>query len=1146
MDETYENPEDPASSARTEHQAPDDQGLAGIDNHDDLVRYTLGDLPLPQQFPTSIPTQNPKALPLAELEPEVFERLAAEFVARRSHSTKVHFYGRRGQKQYGLDVVEHHRQFRPTLYQVRRLQFLQPSDITTAVRDFAGDPRPSTPRRFDPEKFVLVTSAEFDSDSANLDQLDALNDEYQGDLEIEVWGVETLSRELRDQPRLVFAMFGPHWADAWCGFRPTPEELAAPNALAFNNDPAEVLGLSAALIAAASDESTKPREAANVYHQIAEAFDAKRFPAHASSVRLKESAALQSAGDTEGAFDVQFGVALQHVRAGSQLLILSPASLAGLATNELQKAKAVLIATLDAWAEGGVDLQQALPALKTLEQRDDSDFSELCLMTAEHALVDGLFDFHPPTPPLMPVKSTDLAGDLDEFRRLLGNATSHDPLLRARIDCLLADASLTLTSDRADIETAYAHVTDVILQNGYLDAIGLAKSRRAYAHAVRADFETARTWWKSSIKDSCEARCDADAREAMFSIRDLEIGAGQLTTPIAELLAALTGDQRRLAQRPDPELLALDAAHHNRLPDALGDARRYLWEARLAGQRDRERHAMSLLADVLEAAGQPRPAVIAHISAGNADAAERIAATQPPLDLSNWLSIKDQRRRSAIIRVIGAQAHRYPDELVPFVAALLLKYAENLWAEISVFEPCPVRDAINALINLGLRIPEFAVDDILTLARPTVETVDIFGSAEIAELLVNTYCAVPTRRSDLAEVLGQRMAREEATPELWQVVEQIPGDMRAELVPMVLSAAASARREPVACAAAWKLTGVPNQIAARQAAAHLLRRPLNTNPGQQAISLAESATVTLLMGLLNLDDADLIDVEVEALASDKAGPAAGVIAPIGSADSATQDSGPPEAETAADMAPTGQSGDDAARIAAGPRDQLAAAVAQKLIAIAQNSLEGSGTRVNTLNAISQLAEYLDQRMISNAAKAAEEIFHNPAYSPIDDTVRSWDHGLSRVHLDTGQTLLRAIALAAAASIYRIGRVSATAALPPDSDFVSSLLAGAGELLAMDDAPIRRHGADVFFDLVEAGDVSRETLTAFLGDRDSEIRSRAVEAAQPGTAWLAVLARDGAAEVRAQVARRPDLPDDIRLVLLGDSDPEVSRSAKREQ
>ncbi len=164
-----------------------------------------------------------------------------------------------------------------------------------------------------------------------------------------MWGAETLSRELRNYPRLVHAMFGPHWADAWCGWRPTDRELAVPNALAFTNDPASVLGVSATLLAASTDEPTRPREAANAYHQVAETFEAKRFPAHATTIRLSEARALRAAGDSDDAFDLEFAVALQHVRSGTPYFEPSSETLLQRAVTEPQQAKAQLIGTLTDW-----------------------------------------------------------------------------------------------------------------------------------------------------------------------------------------------------------------------------------------------------------------------------------------------------------------------------------------------------------------------------------------------------------------------------------------------------------------------------------------------------------------------------------------------------------------------------------------------------------------------------------------------------------------------------------------------------------------------------------------------------------------------------------------------------------------------------
>lgn len=75
----------------------------------DLVRARqTSPLPMPH---TGVPN-----LPLSELDPEVLERLGAEMIKRRpNHGT--HFYGRRGQKQYGLDIVERETLDLTTVYQ---------------------------------------------------------------------------------------------------------------------------------------------------------------------------------------------------------------------------------------------------------------------------------------------------------------------------------------------------------------------------------------------------------------------------------------------------------------------------------------------------------------------------------------------------------------------------------------------------------------------------------------------------------------------------------------------------------------------------------------------------------------------------------------------------------------------------------------------------------------------------------------------------------------------------------------------------------------------------------------------------------------------------------------------------------------------
>ncbi len=250
--------------------------------------------------------------------------------------------------------------------------------------------------------------------------------------------------------------------------------------------------------------------------------------------------------------------------------------------------------------------------------------------------------------------------------------------------------------------------------------------------------------------------------------------------------------------------------------------------------------------------------------------------------------------------------------------------------------PCPTWDAIKALRDLGLRIPALAIDGIIELARPTIENPNLVGAATIAELLVNAYCAVPSRRADLAKVLGARMARQEATPELWDVVEQIPEDARSEIEPHVVSAATAGLRDAIACAAIWGLDTLPNQIGARRVAAHLLRRPLNTDVGRQVLSHNEAATLNLLLGLLSVDEADVIEFDPREFTPARSGPGAGVIAAMGAAeDSEGAEPNPPASGSASETAI-----DEAAQLAAGPPAQLAAAVTRKLVAISENTLEG--------------------------------------------------------------------------------------------------------------------------------------------------------------------------------------------------------------
>src|SRR3954470_7203004 len=108
---------------------------------DDLVERSLNDLRSRRRHrvvPTA--TRTADVLPLTTIEPEVFERVIAEVVAAQDNHS-VHFYGRRGQAQYGLDVVEERSDGTRVLYQVKRFEQMTGRALREAVLTYAGPAR---------------------------------------------------------------------------------------------------------------------------------------------------------------------------------------------------------------------------------------------------------------------------------------------------------------------------------------------------------------------------------------------------------------------------------------------------------------------------------------------------------------------------------------------------------------------------------------------------------------------------------------------------------------------------------------------------------------------------------------------------------------------------------------------------------------------------------------------------------------------------------------------------------------------------------------------------------------------------------------------------------------------------------------------
>ncbi len=204
---------------------PDDASEISFDTSesfdDDLDEWSLDQLKTrPSYAPVPTANRNSDVLPLTTIAPTAFERLIAEIVAKQDNQS-VHFYGRNGQTQYGLDIVEEKLDGTRVLYQVKRFEQMTTRALRDAVADYAGparkQPNQLPERRFHPDVFVVVTSAKVDDDTALVDCVSSVQDEYRGDLAFDTWGAETVSRKLREHRSLVAAVFSDAWADEWCG-----------------------------------------------------------------------------------------------------------------------------------------------------------------------------------------------------------------------------------------------------------------------------------------------------------------------------------------------------------------------------------------------------------------------------------------------------------------------------------------------------------------------------------------------------------------------------------------------------------------------------------------------------------------------------------------------------------------------------------------------------------------------------------------------------------------------------------------------------------------------------------------------------------------------------------------------------------------
>lgn len=1129
------------------------------------------------QLPT--PITGGTNLPLGELDPEVLERLAAEMI-KRQQNAGAHFYGRRGQTQHGLDVVERELAGTNSVYQVRRYEVLTPDMITAAVKEYA-DPEPpkrgpnkgvKPPRRFAARRYVLFTSAEFETEKALQDRLEELQGEYDGDLVIEVWGREMISSKLRDWGSVVYSVFGPEWARVFSGFAPPPPDPADPVALGLVENPVQVVPVLKNLGALAEDakarEDSDAAESVRLYGILADALDLAGFPSHASRQRRHQARLLQGAGDTAAAFAVLWSLARDHFTSGAASdfgSVYPDLDQLRAHLDELQAAKLDALAAAQAWYSRGCLLPASMPALETMATRHDPDTAFLVCVLLEQAVVDGWYDYDPPRSLVTPEGVTpDL---LVRLRQCASAQSCADVTIRARLACALADSGLAASSSAADVRAAYEDLLDQASAGRYLQAGAMVLARGARAFAMHGDNGRAINLWRRSILMASESRLYGDV---LGCRRALNAAIFEHPVPAFNEIdhpGPLPNAGRLLAPDQSAELSALRAAHNGELPDAFGVARRGWWESRLSGHLRDERDALELLGDVILAANYAPAAVIAWVMAGASNkAADTAGQLSEPVQVEDWARGPVRACQASAARVIGAQAPLY-GPIAESMVHMLLALTGDLWTAPWI-APMPALEAVNALCRFGISLPASAVDPILELLRPRLKT----GAAlfpEVASLLIQLYWAVPERREDLAQVIGSQAGLTNPPPWLWERIANLPAEARGPLEATVMAQADAGNPEALRTLASWHNPTHALQMAARRTCAALLRQHAGAPAAVWSVTTKFQDAAVLAAALADAPSPEAPDPHdlrpgagpvipekilmsmsfstgpqpgaappdsVSAPADQQADAVAATVTETGDGAQATSGN-PDEAAGTSSWEP-----DAAALAAAAPPAELATAVADYLIAVAESSNPPAFIRANALVALAPLQPHVPAQVNARHAERLAAIAADPRLNEFDQLEMAMGDPLSRAKIKLGAKEFPALALVVAANAAAsAGKQDAEAGILPPQAW-PGMITQAIVLLRTSDPDTATYGA-VVLALADRHSPGLPRYGSLLvGHPDKDVRAVAAGRAVLDPPTQRVLMTDPSSQVRANLASRAsELDPEVLATLQSDMHPDVQRA-----
>ncbi|MFI6073936.1 hypothetical protein ACIA5C_20415 [Actinoplanes sp. NPDC051343] len=527
-----------------------------------------------------------------------FEKLVLRIAKRTLGLRGIQFrrYGIQGQRQQGIDLAGRKPDGKYVVIQCKDYKSFTPATLRKAVRTFMSGRLP-----FDAVHFIVTTSASTEQTQL-FDELASLSDAYPH-LTIDLWGAEQLNQYLRAVADVVAQFWTRETAAVFCTSAPLPGIPTPPPDRRLQAERILVGPLNSEdtplkLHQADAKRADDPREAANLYAELAARLETAGYHGHGAVIRDRQVTALQAAGDSGGALALTARLIVDALdRAGfeearrlrhqASRLLENPGDHADAATLRHHRAASLASLAIDYLGDPLCRPDELLAALSEPGTETLPHHGRLVRLLAE-----GVLASHP--------------SRIAEFDRLLRSALDHLDLPRwheteIRLRLLVAEYD---QHEREALNTLAGrhHVL------GRLAA--LINAREARRCSMESRLEEAVDAWRDAISDAIHDGLADDAADWLYAIRSANGRLGSWSSGIDDehhLAQALrnTGTDRLLQRSRLPSDHARTALLAGNPIEAILAARQWLTDAVVTGSWAVEMEATRFLGELYRDNAEP-------------------------------------------------------------------------------------------------------------------------------------------------------------------------------------------------------------------------------------------------------------------------------------------------------------------------------------------------------------------------------------------------------------------------------------------------------------------------------------------------------------------------------------------------------------